>query len=341
MQNLTSKRGERYNLQREKEVKVNFLNKDEALSILGEQDIFLQKIATAFAVDIFSQGSNLVLKGNYHNVLLAQNTVEYLQKLVRQGIEIEKEDVSHAIYFITNKEKEQLVEVDRAPLFKNAKGKDIRPKTIGQSNYVQAIAKNYITFGVGPAGTGKTYLACTMAVKALKNHEVERLIISRPALEAGEHLGFLPGDIKDKVDPYLRPIYDALGDILGKVVYQNFINRGVIEASSLAHMRGRTLNNAFIILDEAQNTTNMQMKMFLTRFGKNSKMVINGDLSQTDLAGGKKSSGLFKAVHILKAIKGIKIVNFSLADVVRHEIVSKIISAYENFNSHYEKQDEV
>jgi len=213
------------------------------------------------------------------------------------------------------------------------RGRQVKAKTLGQWNYIDAIRRNAITIGIGPAGTGKTYLAVALAVKALKNKEVERIILTRPAVEAGEKLGFLPGDMQDKVDPYLRPLYDALYDMLGNETFQKYVTRGTIEVAPLAYMRGRTLNDAFIILDEAQNTTPEQMKMFLTRFGFGSKMVITGDVTQIDLPGGKKS-GLKQAAYILRNTPGIGIVNFGESDVVRHEIVGAVIRAYEEYEKY-------
>ena len=213
-----------------------------------------------------------------------------------------------------------------------AKGEHIRPKTIGQQKYIEAIRKNIITFGIGPAGTGKTYLAVVMATYYLRIKDVKKIILTRPAVEAGERLGFLPGDIREKVDPYLRPLYDSLQDILGVDMYQKFTAKGIIEIAPLAYMRGRTLNDAFIILDEAQNTTGRQMKMFLTRLGFNSKMAVTGDLGQIDLPRGMQS-GLLEATEILNQIKGIEIVKLNSNDVVRHDIVSKIIDAYEEYEN--------
>ena len=215
----------------------------------------------------------------------------------------------------------------------NNRGRQVKAKTLGQWQYVETIRKNFITLGIGPAGTGKTYLAVALAVAALKKKEVERIILTRPAVEAGEKLGFLPGDMQDKVDPYLRPLYDGLYDMLGSETFQKYITKGTIEVAPLAYMRGRTLNDAFIILDEAQNTTPEQMKMFLTRFGFGSKMVITGDITQIDLPGGK-ISGLKDAAKILSNVPGIGVIKFSQHDVVRHEIVGSIIKAYEAFEKH-------
>lgn len=226
-------------------------------------------------------------------------------------------------------------------LIVNHRGRQVKAKTLGQWQYVETIRKNYITLGIGPAGTGKTYLAVALAVAALKRKEVERIILTRPAVEAGERLGFLPGDMQDKVDPYLRPLYDGLYDMLGQETVQKYLSKGVIEVAPLAYMRGRTLNEAYIILDEAQNTTPEQMKMFLTRFGFGSKMVITGDVTQIDLPGGKRS-GLIDAAKILKSVNGIGVIKFSEQDVVRHEIVGSIIKAYEKFeensNSWFKKR---
>ena len=220
-----------------------------------------------------------------------------------------------------------------------AKGEHIRPKTAGQQNYIETIRKNVITFGVGPAGTGKTYLAVVMAAYYLRIKDVKKIILTRPAVEAGERLGFLPGDIREKVDPYLRPLYDALQDILGFDMYQKFTSRGIIEIAPLAYMRGRTLNDAFIILDEAQNTTSRQMKMFLTRLGFNSKMAVTGDLGQIDLPRGVQS-GLTEAVEILDQIKGIGIVKMDSSDVIRHDVVSRIIDAYDAYETMKIRNDE-
>jgi len=225
-------------------------------------------------------------------------------------------------------EKEALAALNGECVLVTAKGKPIKAKTIGQKNYIDAIRKNSIVFGIGPAGTGKTYLSVVMAVSALKNHEVSRIILTRPAVEAGEKLGFLPGDLQTKIDPYLRPLYDALFDTMGPEGYEKQVERGIIEVAPLAYMRGRTLDNSFVILDEAQNTTSEQMKMFLTRLGNGSKMVVNGDITQIDLPDGKKS-GLIEATRILTGINGIEIIRFSQRDIVRNRLVTEIVKAYE------------
>ena len=256
--------------------------------------------------------------------------------LERQGAAITTHDVRYSIRMIAEAQLDALHRMYADTIIVTRRGRQVKAKTLGQWNYIDTIRRNAITIGIGPAGTGKTYLAVALAVKALKNKEVERIILTRPAVEAGEKLGFLPGDMQDKVDPYLRPLYDALYDMLGNETFQKYITRGTIEVAPLAYMRGRTLNEAFIILDEAQNTTPEQMKMFLTRFGFGSKMVITGDVTQIDLPGGKKS-GLKQAAYILRNTPGIGVVSFGEADVVRHEIVGAVIRAYEEYEKEREK----
>lgn len=255
-----------------------------------------------------------------------------LLNLYRNTGELTSHDVKYCIELIKKGEQELLNKVFNNVVLVTAKGKQVKPKTVGQSIYLEAIKKNYITFGIGPAGTGKTYLAVVMAVIALKNKEVEKIILTRPAVEAGERLGFLPGDLQEKVDPYLRPLYDALYDILGVETFQKFMAKNIIEVAPLAYMRGRTLENSFVILDEAQNTTTQQMKMFLTRLGFGSKMVITGDLSQTDLPQGT-ISGLAEAKYVLHQVEGIKTIMFDDADVIRHEVVARIIRAYQQYDN--------
>ncbi len=263
-----------------------------------------------------------LLLGDYQH--MDKQRVEYVVDLVQQGEEFTKNDIKS---------------LSESKIVNTHYGKIIRPKTMGQKKYVQAIESRELVFGIGPAGTGKTFLAVAEAVKALKSGAVQKIIITRPAVEAGENLGFLPGDLQSKVDPYLRPIYDAMHSILGLETFNNHRERGVIEIAPLAYMRGRTLDNAFVILDEAQNTTKQQMKMFLTRFGAHSKVVVNGDISQIDLPRGKKS-GLTHAIRVLKGIKEIDIVYFSEADVVRHSLVKKIISRYKEYEEKEREREE-
>lgn len=248
-------------------------------------------------------------------------------------------DVRYSIRMIAEGRLESLHRMYADTIIVTNRGRQIKAKTLGQWEYVETIKRSNVTIGIGPAGTGKTYLAVALAVKALKNKEVERIVLTRPAVEAGEKLGFLPGDMQDKVDPYLRPLYDALYDMLGSETFQKYVARGTIEVAPLAYMRGRTLNDSFIILDEAQNTTPEQMKMFLTRFGFGSKMVITGDITQIDLPSGK-NSGLKQAAYVLQKTPGVGIIRFGEADVVRHEIVAAIIRAYENYDSRRQKQRE-
>jgi phosphate starvation-inducible PhoH-like protein len=259
--------------------------------------------------------------------------------LYRQGLPLTAHDVRYSIYMVKAGKTESLHRMYADTIITNNRGRQVKAKTLGQWHYVETIRHNHITLGIGPAGTGKTYLAVALAVAALKKKEVERIILTRPAVEAGEKLGFLPGDMQDKVDPYLRPLYDGLYDMLGNETFQKYLTKGTIEVAPLAYMRGRTLNDSFIILDEAQNTTPEQMKMFLTRFGFGSKMVITGDITQIDLPGGK-TSGLKDASKILKDVPGIGIVNFSGQDVVRHEIVGSIIKAYENFEKRQKAEEQ-
>lgn len=305
-----------------------FANKDEAKALLGTNDEILSIFSNSFPCKTISRGDSVSFVGA--NDKDAANVLAELQYLYRQGIKITKEEVRYAISLQKNGEGDKLHSLFSDTVLVTAKGKHIRPKTLGQRDYLEVIRKNDVTFGVGPAGTGKTYLAVVMAAIYLRKKIVSRIILTRPAVEAGESLGFLPGDLQEKVDPYLRPLYDALQDILGADLYQKFIARNIIEIAPLAYMRGRTLEDAFIILDEAQNTTAKQMKMFLTRLGQNSKMVITGDLSQVDLPRGQ-TSGLYDATKILKDIKGIGISYLTAKDVVRHDIVTRIVEAYEKY----------
>jgi len=304
------------------------INSKEAVTLLGNGDAHLQLLEQEFNVHIITRGETILVTGNEEATTITVAVLEKLLSVIRKGIPISQKDVVNAISMAKKGTLEYFADLYDEEIIRNAKGKSIRVKTIGQSHYIRAILKNDLVFGIGPAGTGKTYLAVVMAVKALKNNEVKKIILTRPAVEAGESLGFLPGDLKEKVDPYLRPLYDALHDILGVEHTERLIDRSVIEIAPLAYMRGRTLEDAFVILDESQNTTNAQLKMFLTRLGFGSKMVITGDKTQIDLPKNTKS-GLVLAEPILRNIKGIEIVELDETDVVRHPLVSKIIKAYE------------
>jgi phosphate starvation-inducible protein PhoH and related proteins len=303
-------------------------NHNEAIALFGIQDIHLRRIEEEMQVSIVSRGEGIAISGDSQQVELANEILKKLLIIIRRNISISERDVLYAIKMAKNGTIEFFADMYNEEIAKNVKGKSIRIKTLGQKQYVSAIRTKDLIFGIGPAGTGKTYLAVVMAVNALKNGNIKRIILTRPAVEAGESLGFLPGDLKEKVDPYLRPLYDALHDILGMEHTQRLIERGVIEIAPLAYMRGRTLDDAFVILDEAQNTTPAQMKMFLTRLGFGSKMVITGDISQVDLPKGVKS-GLAVTQGILKEVNGIAFVHLEQSDVVRHPLVGRIIEAYE------------
>lgn len=277
---------------------------------------------------VLQKEDSIQLTGSSESVESAFHVVENLIEMIEKGEFVDRGRVSYVYHLLEGDNSQNMNKILSDVIFVNFKGQPIRCKTAGQKRYVEAMKKNDVVFGIGPAGTGKTYLAMAMAVSAFKKKEIEKIILTRPAVEAGEKLGFLPGDLKMKVDPYLRPLYDALNDLMGYETYTKLIEREAIEIAPLAYMRGRTLNNAYIILDEAQNTTREQMKMLLTRTGVNSKVVVNGDTTQLDLPEGKKS-GLTDAAHVLKGIDGIGFVYLTAADVVRHELVMKIIKAYE------------
>ena len=305
--------------------------------IFGTCDENVKAIEEKFGVRIANKGANrngtgdaiLVSGQNPDGVRLAAETLEYLKRMTADGDTLSEGSVSYVISSVESGEAEDLGSLSDV-ICVTMKGKPIRPKTVGQKKYVDAIKKNTVTIGVGPAGTGKTFLAVAMAVEALRNKKVSRIILTRPAVEAGEKLGFLPGDLQSKIDPYLRPLYDSLHDMFGAENYQRHLERNTIEIAPLAYMRGRTLDDSFIILDEAQNTTAEQMKMFLTRLGNNSRIVVTGDPSQTDLPFGKKS-GLAVATKILRGIEGIAVHQFTERDVVRHPLVQKIITAYDKY----------
>lgn len=299
---------------------------DTMRSVFGELDENIEKLTDAFDVDIFTVGEGMKIIGEEENVNGAMRAVDALEKLAVKQI-LTPQQVGMVIGYARSGhdfDAEDLM----GTVAITARGKIIRPKTPGQKRYVDAIKKNSIVFGVGPAGTGKTYLAVALAVYALKNRDVDRIVLTRPAVEAGEKLGFLPGDLNEKVDPYLRPLFDALREMMGEDSYLRHIERGSIEIAPLAYMRGRTLSNSFIILDEAQNTTKEQMKMFLTRMGENSRIVVTGDVTQIDLPR-NITSGLVDAIDVLSDVKGIEIVRLNSKDVVRNELVTKIIEAYE------------
>jgi len=313
---------------------------ESEVALLGIQDKFVSLYEQGMNVTVNPFGDNLKIKGLPEDVKLTADVFHALLDLSEQGIHLHSTDIVSAMKMAHRGTLNYFADLYSETIIRDRRGRSIRVKNFGQRQYVNAIKHNDITFGIGPAGTGKTYLAVAMAVAALKRGEVERIILTRPAVEAGESLGFLPGDLQEKIDPYLRPIYDALNDIFGADHTQRLMERGVIEIAPLAYMRGRTLDGAFVILDEAQNTTNAQMKMFLTRLGFGSKMVVNGDISQIDLPHGTRS-GLISAERILKDIKSIKFVQFTAEDVVRHPVVARIINAYEtNAKQRLIKRDE-
>ncbi|MFJ5758061.1 PhoH family protein [Neobacillus sp. NPDC093182] len=311
-----------------KTINVQLENPAEAIALLGNADSNLKIIEEELQVSIVTRGESVSLSGDEERVVLAGQILDKLIFVIRKGVTISQRDVLSAIQMAQKGTLDYFDNLYDEEIAKNVKGKTIRIKTLGQRQYIMAIRQNDLVFGIGPAGTGKTYLAVVMAVNALKNGQVNKIILTRPAVEAGESLGFLPGDLKEKVDPYLRPLYDALNDILGAEHTQRLIERGTIEIAPLAYMRGRTLDDAFVILDEAQNTTHAQMKMFLTRLGFGSKMVITGDQTQIDLPKGAKS-GLIAAEKILLGVNGVSFVFLEQSDVVRHPLVGRIIEAYE------------
>ena len=299
-------------------------------NLFGQFDCYLKKLERAFGTQIIDRDGTVHIRGEQSAVAHTAAVFTELQELARRGNQIQEQNVDYAIAMHMENQENTLLEIDGDLICHTVSGKPVKPKTLGQKQYVDAIREKMIVFGLGPAGTGKTYLAMAMAITAFKNNEVERIILTRPAIEAGEKLGFLPGDLQSKVDPYLRPLYDALFDMLGAENFQRYQERGAIEVAPLAYMRGRTLDDSFIILDEAQNTTPEQMKMFLTRLGFNSKMVITGDITQIDLPDGKKS-GLKKVMHILRNVNDIAICKFDKKDVVRHKLVQDIVNAYQKY----------
>ncbi|MDN4607054.1 PhoH family protein [Sporosarcina highlanderae] len=316
----------------EQVIQLHIEEPNEAVMLLGISDQNLKMIEESMNISILTRGDTISLAGEEKDIVAGKFLLEQLLKVIRKGININLRDISTAIEMVKNGTIEYFAELYDEEVARTTKGKAIRAKTIGQREYIHAIRKNDLVFCIGPAGTGKTYLAVVLAVQAMKTGSVKRIILTRPAVEAGESLGFLPGDLKEKVDPYLRPLYDALHDVLGAEHTERLMERGVIEIAPLAYMRGRTLDDAFVILDEAQNTTKAQMKMFLTRLGFGSKMVITGDKTQIDLPKGI-GSGLNAAESILKNVSDIHFQYLEQGDVVRHPIVAKIIEAYENEQS--------
>jgi len=302
--------------------------------LFGNFDENIKLIEDTLSIDVILREGNIVLMGEEENVESALKLMNELHQAVLNGKTLDKQSISYSLSLLIEGSENKIKELESTVLI-TQKGKSIQPKTLGQKEYINLIKNNDITFGIGPAGTGKTYLAVAMAVKAFKKDEVSRIILTRPAVEAGESLGFLPGDLKDKVDPYLRPLYDALFDMIGPDKFNKYLERGTIEVAPLAFMRGRTLDNAFIILDEAQNTTPEQMKMFLTRLGFGSKAVVTGDITQTDLPN-KNKIGLIQATKVLKNVEGIGQITLSDKDVVRHELVQRIIRAYDRFDKEKE-----
>lgn len=311
---------------------------EHAKNISGAFDVYIKKLERTFSVSILERSEGIKITGSDLDVTTVKNILTELYELSKRGNVITEQNVDYAIAMAIENKNNALLEVDADLICHTMLGKPVKPKTLGQMQYVDAIRNNMITFGIGPAGTGKTYLAMAMAITAFKNEEVSRIILTRPAIEAGEKLGFLPGDLQSKIDPYLRPLYDALYQIMGADAFIKNSEKGLIEVAPLAYMRGRTLDNAYIILDEAQNTTPSQMKMFLTRIGFGSKVVITGDRTQKDLPR-DQISGLDTAMKILGKIEGIKFCTLTSHDVVRHPLVQKIVKAYEEYESSLAKKN--
>ena len=310
---------------------------EHAQNVFGQYDSYMKKIEQTFHVTLIIREDKLKIIGQETEVNKALDVISNLILLSRRGVSIAEQNVDYAISLCFQDKTQEILELDKDIICHTIQGKPIKPKTIGQKDYIQSIMEKMIVFGIGPAGTGKTFLAMAMAIQAFKNNEVNRIIMTRPAIEAGEKLGFLPGDLQSKVDPYLRPLYDALYEIMGADTFLKNMEKGLIEVAPLAYMRGRTLDNAFIVLDEAQNTTPAQMKMFLTRIGFGSKAIITGDLTQKDIPKDVKS-GLEEAVKVLGDIPEIGICHLSNKDVVRHPLVQKIVTAYDNYEKKQSKQ---
>lgn len=312
-------------------VKLEAYNIEQLVNLSGVKDENLGVLEDHFQVEISLRGDEMSIVGSQQQIEKTKKVIYSLLKLIVSGVSISRRDVIYAQKLVEKDKLDQLSELYHIKIARTYNGKLIYPKTLGQKSYYYALKNNDVVFGIGPAGTGKTYLAVVFAVAALKNNEVKKIILTRPAVEAGENLGFLPGDLKEKVDPYLRPLYDALYDMLGVEQTEKLMEKGVIEIAPLAYMRGRTLEDAYVILDEAQNTTDNQMKMFLTRLGFRSKMIVTGDISQIDLPR-NTTSGLIRALDILEGVKGISFIHLSAMDVVRHPVVQRIIERYDGNN---------
>ena len=312
------------------EQRISIERMEEAVNLFGSFDENIRLLETEFQVQVVNRGGEIVVSGEPENVMLAVKAVQALLTLSNKGESISDQHVRYVTGLVRSGQAERISELTQDVICITSKGRPVKPKTIGQKEYVNAIMKQTVTIGVGPAGTGKTYLAVAAAVAAFRDKQVNRIILTRPAVEAGERLGFLPGDLQSKVDPYLRPLYDALFDMLGAETYQKYLERGNIEVAPLAYMRGRTLDDSFIILDEAQNTSREQMKMFLTRMCFGSKVVITGDVTQIDLPA-DKVSGLKEAMKVLRDVEGVAVCKLTKEDVVRHVMVQRIIEAYAKF----------
>ena len=317
---------------------INIDRMEQAVSLFGSFDGNVKLIEKEFSVSVVSRGSDLKITGEPENVSAAARAVNGLLTLINKGEALSEQNVRYVISLVREGSENKLRSMSDDCICITAKGKPVKAKTLGQKKYIESIKDNTVVLGVGPAGTGKTYLAVAMAVSAFRAKEINRIILTRPAVEAGEKLGFLPGDLQQKVDPYLRPLYDALFDMLGAENFQKYQERGNIEVAPLAYMRGRTLDDSFIILDEAQNTTPEQMKMFLTRLGFNSKIVVTGDITQMDLPDGKRS-GLVEAMKVLRHVEDVETVRFTERDVVRHKLVQDIIKAYEKYEEVRKRND--
>ena len=315
---------------------INVDDTEQIINLFGTYDENINAIQRQYNVVVLSRGTDVKISGSEENVERAVQAISALMKISGTGERVTDQTIRYVTSMVSEGETEQLNNLLGDGICVTATGKIIRPRTVGQKKYVDSIRNNTIVLGVGPAGTGKTYLAVAMAAKAFKAHEINKIILTRPAVEAGEKLGFLPGDLQDKVDPYLRPLYDALFDMFGADSFNKYMEKGIIEVAPLAYMRGRTLEGAFIILDEAQNTTSEQIKMFLTRLGNDSKMVITGDITQIDLPDSKKS-GLIEAMKVLRNVDDICIHKFNEKDVVRHKLVQDIVKAYEKYSSKRKK----
>ncbi|MEG1849224.1 MAG: PhoH family protein [Oscillospiraceae bacterium] len=308
---------------------INVDRMEHILALFGSFDANIRLIEDEYGVSVLLRGSDMKVSGDAEGVYAATKVIESLFSLLNKGEALTEQNIRYVIGLVNEGQEDEVERLADDVVCITAKGRPLKAKTLGQKKYIEAIRRSTITLGIGPAGTGKTYLAVAMAVNAFRAHEINRIVLTRPAVEAGEKLGFLPGDLQNKVDPYLRPLYDALFDMLGSENYQRYVERGNIEVAPLAYMRGRTLDDSFIILDEAQNTTPEQMKMLLTRLGQNSKAVVNGDVTQIDLQ--DKRSGLIEAVKVLKNIKGIETVQLTDKDVVRNRLIQDIIKAYETY----------